>query len=263
MSHSLHSLPKASAALVLGHPGHELRVYGWTHSVRPLTFVITDGSGTSGISRLNATTEILEKLGASIGTVYGRFTDRAIYETMLARSLDPLCEVVESIAAALIDAEIEMVVSDASEGYNPTHDICFELTQAAVELVRKRTHRTIHRYSFCLTEWEGCVPSQTAEDAIHLELDDACLYNKIEAARSYIELRDEVDRALACKGIEYFRKETLIPSAGWTTALENYKPGYEQRGEQRVANGRYTKVLRYKDHLLPIFRAIRHYVDQN
>ena len=52
MSHMFCSQPKASAALILGHPGHELRVYGWTRSIRPLTFVITDGSGASGISRL-------------------------------------------------------------------------------------------------------------------------------------------------------------------------------------------------------------------
>ena len=182
---------------------------------------------------------------------------------MLSCSLEPLCEVVESIAAALTDAQIEMVVSDACEGYNPTHDICFELTQAAVELVRRRTRRTIQRYSFCLTEWEGCVPSQMAEDLVHLELDDTCLHDKIEAARSYVELRDEVDRALEYKGIEYFRNEALIPSTGWTTAPEDYKPGYELRGEQRVGEGKYAQVLRYNDHLLPIFRGLRHYVDQN
>jgi hypothetical protein len=263
MSHTPRFQPKASAALILGHPGHELRVYGWTRSVRPLTFVITDGSGTSGVSRLDATTKILKKLRAPIGTVYGRFTDQAIYEMMLSGSLEPLCEVVESIATALTNAQIEVVVSDASEGYNPTHDICFELTEAAVELVRKRTRRAIRRYSFCLTEWEGCAPSQKAEEAIHLELDDACLYDKVEAARCYVELRDEVDRALACKGIEYFRNETLVPSTGWTIALEDYKPGYELRGEQRVADGKYTHVLRYKDHILPIFRGLRDYVDQN
>ncbi|QEE30317.1 hypothetical protein FTW19_21435 [Terriglobus albidus] len=255
--------PKASAALILGHPGHELRVYGWIRFIRPLTFVITDGSGASGISRLDTTTQLLNHLGSPIGTVYGRFTDEAIYETMLARSLEPLCEVVESIASALIDAEIEIVASDASEGYNPTHDICFELTQAAVELVRKRTQRAIRRYSFCLTEWEGCVPSQIDGEAIHLKLDDTCLNEKVEAARSYVELRDEVDRAIECKGIEYFRNEALIPSTGWTTAPEDYKAGYELRGEQRVVEGKYAQVLRYNDHLLPIFRGLRHYVDQN
>lgn len=202
-------------------------------------------------------------MGSPIGTIYGRFTDRTIYETMLALSLEPLYEVVESIAAAFIDAQIEMVASDASEGYNPTHDICFELTQAAVELVRKRTQRAIQRYSFCLTEWEGCVAPRAAEDVIHLELDDTCLHEKIEAARSYAELRDEVDRALACKGIEYFRNETLMRSAGWTSALDGYKPDYELSGEQRVADGRYTQVLRYNDHVHPIFRGLRHYVDQN
>ena len=47
------------AALVISHPGHELCVHHWLETARPDVFVLTDGSGRSGISRLDSTTKII------------------------------------------------------------------------------------------------------------------------------------------------------------------------------------------------------------
>src|SRR5262249_34481437 len=41
------------------HPGHEVRLHGWLEMVRPEVFILTDGSGATGQSRLNATTTLL------------------------------------------------------------------------------------------------------------------------------------------------------------------------------------------------------------
>ena len=54
------------AALVIAHPGHELCVYGWLETVRPRVFILTDGSGRSGQSRLKSTEEILSVVGLSL-----------------------------------------------------------------------------------------------------------------------------------------------------------------------------------------------------
>src|SRR5687768_4588026 len=67
---------EAKTALVMAHPGHELRVYQWLRLTRPLCFVLTDGSGGSGKSRLHSTTRLLEQNGARRGSIYGRLTDR-------------------------------------------------------------------------------------------------------------------------------------------------------------------------------------------
>jgi hypothetical protein len=44
---------------MIAHPGHELRVHHWIERTRPLVFVLTDGSGHTGVSRLASTTAVL------------------------------------------------------------------------------------------------------------------------------------------------------------------------------------------------------------
>jgi hypothetical protein len=39
------ALPDGRAALVIAHPGHELRALHWLRLSRPCVFVLTDGSG--------------------------------------------------------------------------------------------------------------------------------------------------------------------------------------------------------------------------
>jgi hypothetical protein len=51
-------------ALIIAHPGHELRVHHWIEKTRPLVLVLTDGSGRTTQSRLASTTRILEQAGA-------------------------------------------------------------------------------------------------------------------------------------------------------------------------------------------------------
>src|SRR5256885_1892784 len=48
------------AAVVVAHPGHELRVHGFLCAFRPLLLVLTDGSGRGGASRLPSTSALLE-----------------------------------------------------------------------------------------------------------------------------------------------------------------------------------------------------------
>src|SRR4029077_12021317 len=64
-----------SAALVVAHPGHELRVHGWLERHRPVVFVLTDGSGSTASSRLHSTQRILLRAEARQGSIFGRFSD--------------------------------------------------------------------------------------------------------------------------------------------------------------------------------------------
>src|SRR5207247_3368478 len=107
------------AALIIAHPGHELRVYGWLNRARPLVFVLTDGSGHTGRSRLNATTRILRELGSEPGGIYGRLTDAEIYSAIIERNLDLFVALTEELAEAFVMHETDYVVADALEGYNP------------------------------------------------------------------------------------------------------------------------------------------------
>ncbi len=60
-------------ALVLGHPGHELKVFGWIREYKPLVCTITDGSGRSGVSRISSTAALLARLGALPGELLEHF----------------------------------------------------------------------------------------------------------------------------------------------------------------------------------------------
>jgi len=70
------TIPDTRAALVIAHPGHELLVHGWLELMRPLVFVLTDGSGRTNQSRLESTTEIVNHTGVKLGCIYGRLSDR-------------------------------------------------------------------------------------------------------------------------------------------------------------------------------------------
>jgi hypothetical protein len=52
------------AALVIAHPGHEARLRGWVERARPRVFVVTDGSGRGGVSRIGETARALKETGA-------------------------------------------------------------------------------------------------------------------------------------------------------------------------------------------------------
>src|SRR4029077_10013160 len=70
-------------ALVVAHPGHELRIHHWLELTRPVTFILTDGSGHTDCSRLHASTTSLARTGATRGSIYGAMSDRQLYAAIL------------------------------------------------------------------------------------------------------------------------------------------------------------------------------------
>ena len=250
---------QGSAALFIGHPGHELRAYGWVRQNRPRVSILTDGSGLDGASRVDRTTALLKGIGAGRGGIYAAFSDRAIYKAILDGEIASFTRIADTIAGQWIEQNIELVASDASEGYCPTHDLCNEIAKAAVELVLKQTGRRISHYSFRLTEFKPEEEDALLKGAIRIRLSDEVLAEKIAAARSYVELRREVDEALNARGPEYFRDEWLMPAEDWDGQSAGYKPFYEELGERRLAQGAIATVLRYREHMLPILAALREY----
>jgi hypothetical protein len=245
-------------ALLLGHPGHELKVLGWLAENRPRVYVLTDGSGLDGASRLPATAQLLERLGARRGRVFGLFRDAEIYSAILRQEIGIFQAIVDELAQSLVEHHIDFVAADAAEGFNPTHDICRQLANAAVGKARMLTGRSIANYEFCLTEWERQGSQQHDDRCWHLRLEDRLLRLKLNAAREYTELRDEVEQAIALKGEEYFRVECLRKATqSVVDHPSGYRPYYEELGESRVATGKYRTAIRYRSHMLPLLRAIQ------
>lgn len=248
------------AALVIAHPGHELRVHHWLELAKPRVFVLTDGSGRSIASRLSSTTKILDQLQAIPGEIYGQLSDRQIYQALINHEQELFIEMLQNLVQALVKHRVEYVVGDAQEGYNPTHDLCRMLINAAIAQVSHLHHQTILNFEFPLVGLpNSCREPQS--QAIRLKLDSAALARKYAAAKAYPELQQELQQATQTLGLEAFQIECLRPvqPQDWKKDSEiqlQEPPFYERYGEQQVAQGYYNCVIRYREHLYPLALAL-------
>jgi len=273
--------------LVIGHPGHELRVHNWLETARPEVWVLTDGSGRSQTSRIDSTTHVLDKVGARPGPAYGYMRDVDVYDDVLHLNHDPFIQLVHQLTNALIEGQIDVIAGDAQEGYNPTHDICRLVINSAVELVKRKRGKPIVNYDFALVGPPHRGPADLLDSARCLTLDDRAFARKIEAARNYPELQAEVEGALNATVNENlrendelsqrlrstfgvtdansFRVECLRPVNNITSTdpFNGDIPFYEAYGEKQVKAGLYQQVLRYREHMQPLAAALWAQVEAN
>lgn len=261
---SYSAMPGTPAALIVAHPGHELRIYGWLERTRPLVYVLTDGSGHGAEARIESTKRVLCRTHASAGSLFGRFSDRALYAAMLGRRFDVFLGLADELAAALVASGVEYVVGDAVEGYNPSHDVCRLIVDSAVRLAGTHHAQGLLNFDFLLTGPPNTCPEELRARAIWIRLDDDALERKLEAAHSYPELAGEVEAALAQYGREPFRVECLRPvRVSPPDDRPAGLPFYERHGEKRVAEGVYAEVLRYRDHVLPLIDALWNHCERH
>lgn len=257
-------IPSGNAALVIAHPGHELRMYGWLEAVHPMTFVLTDGSGHTGHSRLASTSKVLQD--TPVGNIYGRLTDAELYEAVLDLDHRLFIGLAKELSGAFVGTQIDYVVGDRAEGYNPGHDVCRLLISTAVKAAHKTHHREIANFDFTLVGQPDERNIKGHEQNIHLMLSSAALSRKIEAALNYQEMADEVNSALGSYGQEAFAIESLSqvihPAANdhYFSLLNDERPFYEIHGERQVAAGFYQRVLRFREHILPLAEALNDWV---
>jgi len=237
-------------------------MHGWLELAQPLVFVLTDGSGHTGRSRLDSTTQILTQAGATPGGIYGRLTDISLYAALLEHDFDLFIGLTEELSQALVSQEITYVVGDASEHYNPGHEVCRMLINAALKRVQHSTGRQIANFDFPLMGPPANCPEQLRHQAIFSRLDDAALERKLVAARNYAAIEADVNDALNGFSAEAFRVECLRPVVTEVAeiALLAEPPFYERYGEQQVAAGYYNRVLRYDEHVAPLAAALAAYL---
>lgn len=267
----------ARAALIVAHPGHELRVHHWLEEAAPVVCVLTDGSGRTRRPRLDSTKRVLKAAGAVPGPLFGMLSDAELYAALLDREHSRFTHAVDEVAALLLRERVGYVVGDAAEGYNPGHDLCRLVIDAAVRLASTQTGARIANYDFSLVAPPGHCPEALGADSLWYHLEDAAYARKLSAARNYPELQAEVEAALGGAGsvglrehpdlaarfdfggaaAEDFRVECLRPVATHAaTPFAGPRPFYEDYGERQVAAGHYTRVLRYREHMLPLAAAL-------
>jgi hypothetical protein len=167
-----------------------------------------------------------------------------------------------------------MVVGMPTEGPHPNGRIRRRHSPPAfdgksVTWHRRRSRRVLwlgvrRGNEFCLTEWERHRRETHDDRCWHLCLDDSLLREKLNAAAGYVELKAEIQQAIAAKGQEYFRIECLRNVAEPLAAPfpnQRSPPGRITRRMARSGSRRdkYASVIRYKQHMVPILEAVRDY----
>lgn len=244
-------------ALVIAHPGHELRLYQWLVIAKPTVYVLTDGSGANNKPRIRSTTKILENLGCPAGSIYGRLSDLDIYQAMLDGDTRLFIGLAEELAGCFISQQVECIAGDSLEGYSTSHDLCRMVIDTAVEIVRSRTGCDLKNYEYQLTGRPKTGAEDLQPSALWHRLENEVFLEKKVQAHGYLELANEPDILLSKKEPEVFRVECLRPVENHSAGVPMVgKPYYEIYAEERVAEGRYTRVIRYKDHIRPIAESL-------
>ena len=146
-----------------------------------------------------------------------------------------------------------------ARGLNPTHDVCWLLTAAAVAAAATRG-QPVRAFEFAVV---GAGRGGDDSDSVVHALDGPLLDRKVATARAYARaagavLEREVDDMLRTAGPAAFAREVLVPLADVPLEVRfaGAAPFFEVHGAQRVREGKYREALRLHDHLLPFERAL-------
>jgi hypothetical protein len=247
-------------ALIVGHPGHELRVWKWMRTVAPVVAVMTDGSGHGADSRLELSRAECRRAAARVSRWFGVATDTQIYQAIIEHDVQFFVRLSDALAALLVDEAIDCVAGDATEGYNPTHDVCRLIIDRAVRIALGA--RALTNFAFPLVG--SGFPCDSHPDAVHVNLSPADLALKIAACQHYAAaaggtLLAEVTTMLREQDAATLSRESLTPvvDRGAAPYPADYQPFYERHGEKQVAAGLYQVVIRYGEHIVPIARALQ------
>lgn len=232
--------------LIVAHPGHELLLHGWISRNKPVVHVLTSGT------RLGRTADLLRNLGAHPSTIFGRLSDREAYAMIVERNSALLLSLVTELADQLERDRPAIIVGDAAEGHNPVHDLCRLIAGSAIAMAGVSTKQ----YEYAVVNH----PHSFAEIAI--DLDAAEYAAKMESARGQAALLTDIEELLARHGADAYRREALGPVVDWTAIGGHEAALYERYGEERVAAGRYMKVIRRREHMLPLRDALRAEVEK-
>ena len=245
-------------ALVVAHPGHEVRTFGWYERARPTLFVLTAGTRAGAEERIWFSRRIADKLGAPVGELFGSFHDRAIYEAVLGRRSALFAEWVGALANALAALEPELVVSDGWQMYNLSHDLVHVMARVAVAQAARRLGRAIQLLEYDTVPRQLGAELPVGAEVLRVELDDAALARKHAVAVDYPDLRSELAEVLSLEGLDAQRTEIYRAPLDLESLLLSPRatPPYERFGAERVAAGVYRECIRWSTHVRPIAQAL-------
>jgi hypothetical protein len=239
-------MTSALPVLIIAHPGHELRLFDWMERERPRVFILSDGSGGAQSSRLDYSVSTIRAAGASLIEGSGQRSDREWYAAILAGDVAPFRQAADAIAAAALTIHAPLIVSDAADGYNPLHDLCQAIASAAVAKIARGSKAPKFLVS-------PAIASAMGTPSIAWKLEDEAARRKRLAVSANMPLAEEAARLLAEAPEAFYTEQLLIPTFDWP---EDWTPEWEAFGRKRVKEGRFAAPITYRDHVLPVAKAL-------
>jgi len=240
-------------ALVVGHPGHELRIFQTVERLKPVAYVLTDGSGGTGQPRTESTCRALASIGVSLASPFlPSLPDATLYGSLLSGDYCVLLDWARALVEDLRRRNIHTVLADAAEGFNPAHDVCRAIARAAREAAGVR-----RGYVYLLEGRPDICPAGRETGAITVAGTPEELTRKHAAMDAYPEIQYELQRAEAAWGRDAFVREWIFrDDLSIDAPPDELPPAYERFGEARVRSGKYHDVLRYESHMRPFLTML-------
>ncbi len=246
-----------TTALVIAHPGHELRLAAWVRAARPRIFIIAKGSRAGrSEARIEASRKLAANLHAKTGEPFGAAYDTDLYAWVLAGDPAPFAAMTDRLRDQFIDQKMTLVVTDAWQNYNPVHDLTHLMARVAAAEAGLQMGRVIDCVDYPVV-LGGLAHAPIGPEWSRISLDPNQVATKLSLALRYPEIADDLSGFMEV-GLDSLAVEALhalLPMAALAPS-EAAPPWYEVYGEGRVREGVYSSVLRWR-HMLPIVTPLR------
>lgn len=237
--------------LFVGHPGHELLAYKFLKDYKPDVIFLTTGSGNKDQPRIAGSVDLVESLGLKVYQPFAPFTDRQIYDLIMGGDFEAFDKVRDALKNFILEHNIQRVVGDALEGFNPSHDLCRYIINSTVKVLEPGS---VLNYDFLQDEVFRNADFEEGTSDIILKLNDGEMESKLGACRAYGQLKFEVDRFFDRYGADFFKLEYFrkINDLDQICTWQGEMPFYEVHGRKRVEEGIYAQTLLFENHMKPL-----------
>ncbi|WDI41260.1 hypothetical protein [Bremerella sp. P1] len=243
------------SALLIAHPAHELLLYGWMAEAKPTVYCLTTGAAYGQTARIGRTESIIEQTQSSLGKIFGRYDDQALYALLLEGRTAPLVDLTWELADALVEDEVETVVGDAAEGQILVHDVWRAIIDGAVRFAAGHYGHRLLNLEFAIETLPNHV--RDSRDMV-LSLDRQRIVQKEKAICRYVEIQPEVDRLKGRYGSNLIRQEVVrsASSASHWLVHQDKATRYEQLARRQVKEGRYQVAMSFDQHVFPLLKEL-------
>lgn len=260
--HSRTSRRLSKTALVVAHPGHELRLATWVERTRPVVFIVAKGarSGRSE-ARIQASRALVQALGATPSEPFGIAFDIELYNWIMQGDVAAFAGVADDLREAFLAEGIATVVTDSWQNYNPVHDLTHALARVAAAEASRVSGRDIQVLDYPVV-LGPLAHAEAGPEHSRVVLTEAEVAAKMALADVYPEIVEDVQALSQAVGRRAFDLETLHHPAPLRGLMcgPGRLPWYELYGEDRVKAGVYSDVLRWR-HIEPIVSMLADRLD--